>query len=157
MTFANPYSDNQMTYDLNKRRYVLTEQYCKDNGIDLGLVLETSALPNPADGPRILLDRVSMLVYQNIYNRGRNKDIKEYMLACGQEIRSILRDAMFERLNYMTSSGDLSLKSGAIISNGSRVDIKDLAASMIEEQILRPTGVLHRGEFDIQLDKTLVY
>lgn len=157
MAFQNPYSDDTMTYNSDERRYVLTEQYCKDNGIDLGLILETSALPNPSDGPRLLLERVSRLVYTNIYNYGREKETKQYLLACNPDLRPIIRDAMFERLNYITSSGDLSTKSGAIVANGTRVDIKDLVPSVVEEMIIRPTGLLHRGEFYVVIDGTLEY
>lgn len=157
MVFQNPTSDQEMTYDIANHRYVLTEQYVKDMGIDLGLILDTAALPNPADGPRLLLERVSRLVYSNIYNYGRQKAVKEYMLACGDKLRPIIRDAMFERLNYITSSGDLSTKSGAIITNGSRIDVKDLAASVVEEMMLRAAGLLHRGEYSVQINTSLVY
>jgi hypothetical protein len=64
---------------------------------------------------------------------------------------------MFERLNYVTSSGDLSTKSGALIDQGTRVNTGDLIPSIIEEMLLRPTGLLHRGKFEFIKDLNLVY
>lgn len=157
ITYANPVSDAEMVYDAAKHRYILTEEFCRNNGIDLGLILETAALPNPSQGPQLLLDRVSQLVYSNIYNYGRQKDVKEYLLACGQEFRPIIRDAMFERLNYITSSGDLSIKSGAIITQGTRINVKDLVPSVVEEMILRNAGLLFRGRYELTINPTLVY
>jgi hypothetical protein len=157
ITYSNPFSDNEMTYKADVHRYVLTEEFCRNNGIDLGLILETAALPNPSQAPQLLLDRVSQLVYQNIYNYGRQKDIKEYLLACGQEYRDVVKQAMFERLNYITSSGDLSIKSGAIITQGTRINVKDLIPSTVEEMVLRNAGLLFRGRYEMTINPTLVY
>lgn len=157
ITYANPVSDSEMTYKSDVHRYVLTEEFCRNNGIDLGLILETAALPNPSQAPQLLLDRVSQLVYQNIYNYGRQKDIKEYLLACGQEYRDVIKQAMFERLNYITSSGDLSIKSGAIITQGTRINVKDLVPSVVEEMILRNAGLLFRGRYEMTINPSLVY
>ena len=155
--FTQPVSDADMVYNLDKHRYILTAQFCRDRGIDLDIMINKDLFPDPQVAVDIVLDRVSLLVYTNIYNYGRAKDQKEFLLACNPELREIIKEAMFERLNYMTSSSDLSLKSGALISQGTRVDTRDLIASVIEEMILRPTGLLHRGEFEFVIDDTLVY
>jgi hypothetical protein len=155
--FVAPYSDADMIYDLEKHRYILTPDYCRNKGLDLDIILDKDLFPDPQQAVSIALDRVSMLVYTNIYNYGREKDKKEFLLACNPELRSIIRDAMFERLNYVTSAGDLSLKSGASISSGTRIETRDLVPSVVELMILRPTGILHRGEYNFILETELVY
>jgi len=157
MTFQEPFSDADMTYDQSKRRYILTEEYVRNAGVDLGLILETEHAPEPSKVEAIVRDRVSLLVYGNIYNHGRSKEDKEYLLACRPDLRNIIRDAMMERLRYMIESGDLSTRSGALVSQGTRVSVKDLIPSVIEEMILRPTGLLHRGEFQFTKNETLQY
>jgi hypothetical protein len=64
---------------------------------------------------------------------------------------------MVERISYIYSSGDLSVKGGAIIEQGTRVETQDLIASPVEEDILRSVGILHRGKYHIQKDETLEY
>lgn len=155
--FAAPYSDNQMIYSKEKRRYILTEEFVRERGIDLGLELDADAAPEPSKVPELALDRISLLVYSNIYNYGRQRADKEYLLACQPELREIIRDAMLERLKYMIDSGDLSTRSGALITQGTRIETKDLIPSVTEEMILRPTGLLHRGKFSFIKDLSLDY
>lgn len=157
MTFINPVTDSDMEYDLNTHRYVLTEEFVRDNGIDLSLMLDAEHMPEPSKAAKIYLQHLSFLVYSNIYSYGRTKDDKEYLLACSSELRPVIRDAMMERIHYMYNSGDLSSKAGAIIENGTRVETQDLIASPIEEDILRTAGLLHRGEYFIMKDDSLVY
>lgn len=155
--FQNPYSDSEMTYSTTTHRYTLTSDYVRSQGIDLSLILDTTAHPEPSNAPGQVLERISMLVYTNIYNYGRQKADKEYLLACNSDLRSVIRDAMMERLEYMANSGDLSSKSGALITQGTRVDVEDLIPSIVEEMTLRAAGLLHRGKFDFVKDETLVY
>lgn len=142
-----PYNDDTMKYSVEDKRYILLEEYVRNKGIDLGLVLETAGTPEPSKLPSIVLDRISSLVYENIYSYGRSKDQKEYLLACSPEFRSAIRDAMVERLRYMIDSGDLSTKSGVLLAQGVSLDLLDLVASPMELKILRNAGLLHRGNY----------
>ena len=155
--FQTPYSDADMTYDLDKHRYILTQEYVNNMGINLSLVLDTGLAPEPSRVPEIALDRISLLVYSNIYQYGRQKQDKEYLLACDPALRDVIKEAMMERLRYMVDSGDLSIRSGALISQGIRIEVKDLIPSVTEEMILRPTGILHRGKYQFIKDETIVY
>ena len=155
--FTAPFSDDEMRYDGDKHRYVLTEEFVRNKGIDLGLELNADAAPEPSKVPELALERISLLVYSNIYNYGRQTKDKEYLLACHPELREVIRDAMLERLKYMIDSGDLSTRSGALITQGTRVETKDLIPSVVEEMILRPTGLLHRGKFVFIKDDSIVY
>lgn len=146
-----------MVYDFDKHRYILTSQFCRDRGIDLDILLNTDIFPDSQVAKEIVLDRISLLVYTNIYNYGRQKRYKEFLLACHPDIRDIIKEALFERLNYVTTSEDLSTKSGALVSQGVRIETKDLVPSLIEEMLLRPTGLLHRGEYDFFIDESKVY
>lgn len=157
MIFVQPFDDDSMVYDFDKHRYILTEEYVRQMGIDLSLVLNTDFSPIPASVPSLFLDRVSKLVYSNIYRYGRSKKEKEYLLACNPELREVIRDAMLERIAYIIDSGDMSTKTGALIQQGIRIDVKDLIASVEEETILRSVGLLHRGNYQFVKDETLVY
>lgn len=156
-TFTNPVSDDTMEYKQEKHRYILTEEYVREQGVDLSLALNTDHLPEPSKAPQLFLDHVSLLVYTNIYGYGRQKAAKEYLLACNPQFRDVIRDAMMARIKYIYDSGDLSSKSGVVIENGTRVNRYDLIASPQEEQILRTAGLLHRGEYSITKDESLTY
>ena len=154
--FIEPFSDADMVYDFDKHRYILTPQYCRNKGFDFEL-LDRDNFPDPQLADELVLDRVSLLVYTNIYNYGRTKKTKEFLLACDPDLRDIIKEALFERLTYMNASGDLSIRSGALISQGTRIDTEDLVASVMELMLLRPTGILHRGDYHIIIDETKVY
>lgn len=158
MIFQEPFTDNTMTYSHELHRYILKSDYVRGLGIDLALELDTDTAPEPSKVVGLVLAQVSLLVYANIYQHGRQKEDKEFLLACNPELRPVIRDAMVERLRYMVDSGDLSTRSGALITQGVRVEVRDLVASVIEEMILRPVGLLHRGKFQIlNKDESLVY
>ena len=155
--FTQPFDNDEMTYNMEEHRYVLKEEYVRSRGIDLYLSLNTDFSPEPSSVPGIFLDRVSQLVYENIYDYGREAYNKEYLLACDPSLRSVIRDAMMERVRYIESSGDLSTKAGAIISQGTRVETQDLVPSPQEIKILRNAGILHRGRYYFIQDKSIVY
>ena len=155
--FIEPFSDADMVYDINKHRYILTPQFCRDRGIDLDIIIHKDLFPDPQKAIEIVLDRISLLVYTNIYNYGRQKRHKEFLLACHPDLRDIIKEALFERLNYVTSSEDLSVRSGALVSQGVRIETRDLVPSIVEEMLLRPTGLLHRGEYEFMINENLNY
>jgi len=155
--WQEPFSDSEMEYKQSEHRYVLKPSFITEHGVDLSAELETTGHPEPELAPKQFLDRVSKLVYANIYQYGRNKDDKQFMLACDPDLRPIIRDAMIERMHYVLESDDMSTKAGAIVSQGTRVETQDLIPSVTEEMILRPTGLLHRGSFRIIKDDTLEY
>lgn len=157
MEFREPYSDEDMIYDKSTRRYILTEDFVLNKGINLSLELNTDGAPDASSVARETLKRVSLLVYSNIYNYGRDIKTKEYLLACNPELRQPIRDAMLERLKYMIHNGDLSISSGTSINHGVRIETDDLIPSVIEEMILRPTGILHRGKWAVPINKELDY
>jgi len=155
--FVEPFEDDAMRYDLDLHRYVLKTSYLASIGVDLNVILNTESAPVPADIPDLFLKRVSFLVYSNIYSYGRSKEDKEYILACNADLRPVLKDAMIERVAYITDSGDMSTRSGALIQQGTRINTLDLIASPQEENILRTAGLLHRGEYFFIKDKEIVY
>ena len=155
--FTQPFDNDEMTYNMEEHRYVLKEEYVRSRGIDLGLILNTETAPIPEVVGKLFLDRVSQMVYNNIYSYGREAYKKEYILACDPTKRNIIRDAMMERIEYICDSGDLSTKSGIVINQGTRIDIGDLTASPQEINILRKSGLLHRGQYFFIIDSTLEY
>ena len=157
MTFTEPFDDNQMTYSTDKKRYTLTADYVSNMGIDLSLILNTEQSSIPELVSDLFLDRVSLLVYNNIYSYGREKKNKQYLLACDPELRDVIRDAMMERIAYIVDSGDMSTKTGALIQQGTRVEVGDLVASPQELNILRSAGILHRGKYYFIKDDSITY
>jgi hypothetical protein len=155
VTFAVPFNDAEMEYDATTHRYELTQKYLSSIGIDLSIILDTESAP--LDVPKFFLKRVSFLVYSNIYSYGRSKEDKEYILACNPNLREVIKESLVERIAYITDSGDMSTKTGALIQQGTRINTQDLIASPQEENILRTAGILHRGNYYFIKDETLVY
>lgn len=157
LKFIEPFDDADMIYDLKDHRYILTEAFVESRGTNLDLLLQTIRLSNPNMAVEHTLDRVSRLVYQSIYSFGRTKETKQYLLACNPELRDVIRDAMYERLQYMLTSGDLSTQAAIIIQDGILLSQYDKIPSVLEQEILISSGILHRGKWQIIKDEKLVY
>ena len=44
VVFQAPFDDDAMTYDFDKHRYILAEDYVRSQGIDLGLILDRKSV-----------------------------------------------------------------------------------------------------------------
>lgn len=101
-----PINDQTMTYDYTAHRYVLTEQYAFDNGIDLNARLNTTGDSNPSTVKSRLLAFVSRHLYNWIYSYNpRFRQYTEYVLATDEGVRDTIREALLNELSFILDNG----------------------------------------------------
>lgn len=100
----NPYTDDYMTYNERRGRYILTPKAVFDK---LGIDLNVEIKQNP-NGVNAFLSRVSDSVYRKIHEYGEN-DYQDKVIAYTQKGREIIFECMLEQFFYMKNVGDLSL------------------------------------------------
>lgn len=98
-----PYDDDNMTYDYDTHRYVLT---LKDVSQNLGVDLESRI--SYANAIPTLLNRISLRVYSYIHSHNVDNNYQDYIIAKTQAGRRIIREAMEEQLLYFLAVGDLT-------------------------------------------------
>ena len=121
---GKPYSDPYMRYDLPSHRYVLTSDYVleKMNRNLSEILAENGSYADKANEAEILLDRVSMLVYDFVYMTTLTPLKKERELALNKRHRNTLMLAMREQLVYLLTNGDVSQFSSVNVDNGAIID-----------------------------------
>lgn len=121
---GKPYSDPYLRYDFQSHRYVLTSEYVleKMNRNLSEILAENGSYADKANEAEILLDRVSMLVYDFIYMTTLTPLKKERELALNKRNRNTLMLAMREQLVYMLTNGDVSQFSSVNVDNGAILD-----------------------------------
>lgn len=98
-----PYSDEFMTFDLTKNRYVLTEKDLIENlGIDIN-----QRLKNP-NAIKSLLNQISIQVYRFIHEHNINNAFQDFIIAKTCTGREVIRQAMEQQAIYFLTVGDLS-------------------------------------------------
>lgn len=142
------YSDNYLSYDKLRHRYVLTERYVEEiMNVSLSEILDTSnSVLDVSNIAGILLSRISMQVYNFIYNCTVLKNKCEKRLALDETLRQTLTDAMAEQLIYIINSGDVSAYSGVNVSSGAVINQKDKRLSEIApiaKDIIINSGIIH--------------
>lgn len=152
------YSDNYLSYDMLRHRYVLTEKYVEEKmNVSLSEILDTSGnVLDVSNMSNILLSRVSMQIYNYIYNWTALKNECERRLALDETLRQPLMDAMAEQLIYIINNGDIASYAGINMSNGMVINQHDKRLSEIApiaKDIIINAGIIHiwlTGERDIK-------
>lgn len=103
-----PYSDDDMIYDYQTHRYVLTLDYARRNGIDLEARVRSVDTTAAANIINNVLRTVSTQIYTYIFAHNMNRRALEYVIAKSETARNVVKDAMREQLAYITTQGDLS-------------------------------------------------
>lgn len=131
----NPYSDDYMTFNERRCRYVLTAKAVFDN---LGIDLNDEIKQNP-NGVNAFLSRVSDSVYRKIHEYGDN-EYQDKIIAYTQKGREIIFECMLEQFFYMKNVGDLSLstdiKERALYCADSLIEILDEVIPEIGKSII---------------------
>lgn len=134
------YSDEMMTWDERKHRYILTEACALAYNVDLKKELNASGAPAKNNLPAQILDRISRTVYNFIFLHG---DRERKLCELEQEdeyYRQFLFEAMVEQLLYFMVNGDLNL------TPQNAQDTSHGAAYAPEMQnILAQSGILYCG------------
>ena len=94
-----PYTDENMEYDYDNHRYVLTDKCVLDElNIDLIMRLNTRGSAVQQLQPKKFLKRVSAIVYTQIYRHNINNEVQEYILAKAPSARQIIKEAMLNQV-----------------------------------------------------------
>ena len=145
-------NNEYITYDINKHRHTITEEYMRDEyGVELAGVLDSTGDINPATLPQRWLNQVSILLHNYIYRYAKNKKVTEYKLATDDNWIDCLQEAMGQlALSLLLTNNNISLLTGISIQDGKKVDREDIVKNIVPvnvEDILRNGGLLFRGHF----------
>lgn len=125
-----PYDDPEMIYNRAEHRYVLTSDGVTSKlGVVLQNVLQrTPTDNNPSAAPERFLDFVSRHFYGYIYRNipTANRNVIEWVLAKCPDMRSLIKQAMFNEVEYVLSEGAFWNKSGVNVLKGSVMDLSTL-------------------------------
>lgn len=130
-----PYSDDYLTYNERRNRYILTAKAVFDK---LGIDLNVESKQNQ-NGVNAFLSRVSDSVYRKIHEYGEN-DYQDNIIAHTQKGRDIIFECMLEQFFYMKNVGDLSLSTDirerALYASDSLLEILDEVIPEIGRSII---------------------
>lgn len=126
-----PYNDENMIYDYEEHRYILTEDcVLRELNIDLSQRLNTKGSASKQDLPKQILNEVSISIYSEIYASSNQDELKEYLCAKCPSARKILKDAMKQQLLYLLTSGEVARYSGVNTKTGKVIDPKYLRGAV---------------------------
>lgn len=144
--------DSYFKYDLDAHRYYITPEYLLTvYGIDLNQLASIREDVNPANAAVRFLKRLSMVLYNYIYEYSFNRELTEYLLNGGNpEWREPLKEAMGEfAYSVYLSGNDFSLETGLSLDKGKELDRIDLHNQMVPasvKNILEVNDMLFRGK-----------
>lgn len=122
-----PLDGEDMIYDYNAHRYVLTENcVLRELGENLELILNATADASPSTLAARFLRRVSQVVYSYLYRYTQSEAWLEYILATYPPLRARVKEMLQAQTLYMLMNGDLGLMSGVNVAKGHAMDINAL-------------------------------
>lgn len=164
-----PYSDENMEYDYDSHRYVLTEKCVLDElNINLNSRLNNRGSANNQSVAKFILDEISSSIYLHIYASSNQDDLKEFLCAKCPSARKIIKDAMKQQLLYLLASGEIARYSGVNVKTGKAIPLNnirgrvtiDYKAEMILERKLPDYygyNLLYAGDMPISQGIVLDY
>lgn len=157
---SHPYSDNEMIYDRQKHRYILTEIGIA-NGMNVVLQdeLNMTGVMNTACAIKDFLNDVSFFVYEYIYSHSADRMVTEYMLAKKTHMRDVIKTAMISQAKYLKDNGDVANQAGINFGNMSFVSLEEIRGdrriSPYTKSQLANAGLLYTGR--MRLYKRIKY
>lgn len=103
-----PYSDDYMTFDELRGRYVLTEKALVDNDTDMRKRLTRNRATNAAAIIDRVLRRASDMIYNYIHQFNHDNKRQDMLISTLPPLRIIIQQAMLEQVEYLLMVGDLS-------------------------------------------------
>lgn len=145
-----PFDDNEMKYDYDKHRYILTQSGVEERlKINLQKELNLSNSSNPADEVNAFLNDVSLEVYDFVYAHVMNKYAMEYLIAKKPLLRETIKDAMLEQAKYMYINGSIANESGIDFTKGTAIPLDEIRGerriSPYAKNLLSTAGLLYSG------------
>lgn len=127
-----PYSDEEMVYNYEEHRYVITKEYVfNKTGIDLDRVLNPGYTSTPQKLSEQVLDEISSEIYNWVYEHNQNNLYQEFVMAKSPDFRVYLKRALLEQVLYVLRNGDLLQYSGVNLKTGQVIDPKLLTERSI--------------------------
>ena len=159
MAEYKPYDDDDMVYDQEYHRYILTPEFVETKlNRDLSSVLnEDSAAIDESAEAGIFLDRVSQQIYDFCMTNTPFPFRRERDMALRSEWRLPIKRAMTEQLVYILNNGDISNELGINIDTGMTLDHREMRRAEIAPRaydILAMSGMFNlafrMGDRDIK-------
>lgn len=153
-----PLSNETMIYDFNKHRYILTPKCVLDElNENLYERLNTKGSANVENTAQVILDQISMQVYNFIYNHTAQRLYLQKVLAKSPTARETIKEAMKQQVLYFLINGQIDKYAGVDLRRGTVIPLSELRGERsIDAQtisiLLQPlpeTGVsvLYRGRY----------
>lgn len=133
-----PYSDNYMIFDEQTGRYILTENYVREQlGIDLSEAINERNTTNQQIAVKRVLRQVSNAVYNFIHQYNVSTDLQDFIIKKVPSARVMIQEAMAEQFLYMSAKGDLSRST----DKEKRALAMDENAKAVLERVLPELGI----------------
>lgn len=145
---ALPFSDNLMTWDYTKRRYILKEEAFRSyTGMDVRSMVNDS-LGIVSNIVNYYFDNVSLKVYNYIYSHRSRFEDRYRALTYSPTARDMLYRCMIEQMVYFITNGDITKFSGVNLKTNSFIERKHILRAAISPdviEILRNTPIPELG------------
>lgn len=143
--------DKFLKYDSINHRYYITPEYILNYyGTNLSEMSAFREDINPSTAVERYLKRLSMVLYNYIYEYANDKEIMEYLLASKYEWRDAIREALGELAYSFSQTGnDFSLVNGLTLDSGKELEYRDLMIQLFPpsvKHILEANDILWRGK-----------
>ena len=153
-----PYNDETMVFDEDEQRYILTAKCVFDElNIDLNAILEPMGSVSRGVNATRFLNRVSMIVYNQVFARSYYNEIQDKIMKYAPSARKIIKDAMKEQVEYFIFNGDLSVYSGVDFRKSTKLQIVTdrILAPMAEQILAKPLketrlSLLYQGSYTFE-------
>lgn len=131
-----PYDDDDMVYDYNHHRYVLTEKCVfEELGINLSTDLNMTGDSNNTAVINRTLNNASRTLYNWIYANGGNTQWQEYMLATFPPLRNNIKEMLILMLDYNLRESNISAWSGINQTKGTYIERNVLKRAQVPIEI----------------------
>lgn len=149
-----PFDDLYMKYDYMFHRYVLTPKVVLDKLNEDLTKFSPANSANKERDAQIMLDNVSVEIYNYIYDGAENYLVQEFASAKCPSARNILMQAMLEQIKYFMFNGSISVYSGVdfkknVVGENAEGRIVAPNARKILDRVIQELGVplTYKGQF----------
>ena len=137
--FCEPYSDNNLKYDEESGRYIITEDGLTSKGIYLRSRIDRYGGEYADTIISSFCEVVSTHVYNYIMNFATNPEHLEYAIAHNKKLRRVIYNAQAEQAKYVFFNGDTTLSNKA--------EERQNYMGKIAADILSNAGLTYSGGF----------
>ena len=103
---VEPYSDERMAWDGERKRYFLTEEALVESGTDLRAMLSANDTVGADFVIRRVLTHATAQIYNYIHSTSVNNERQDNWIAKVPSLRPIIYNALLNQVEYLLSVGD---------------------------------------------------